>query len=155
MSRFGSCALERIDLADVLACLPRLRNRCKLLPVGDSRSRALKWVFPTGAILNVGGVFLYALLEWHSFENTQDWEFALLSATFIPTLLVGTVQVIVGSFLDRRRLPVAQTSSGHPLLDRERHLIFAAGNNRQCSRLDIRVHFSCIRGLPHRCSLAI
>ena len=71
--------------------------------------RALKWVFPTGAILNVGGVFLDALLEWHSFENTQDWEFAVLSATFIPTLLVGTVQVIVGSFLDRRRLPVAQT----------------------------------------------
>jgi hypothetical protein len=71
--------------------------------------RALKWLFPIGAILNVGGVFLYGLLEWHSFENTQDWEFAVLSATFIPTLLVGTVLVIVGSFLDRRRLPVAQT----------------------------------------------
>jgi hypothetical protein len=54
-------------------------------------------------------VFLYALLEKHSFENTQDWEFALLSATFIPSLLVGTLLVIVGSFFDRRRLPVART----------------------------------------------
>jgi hypothetical protein len=54
-------------------------------------------------------MFIYALLEWHSFENTQDWEFVVLSAIFIPTLLVGTVLVIVGSFLDRRRLPVAQT----------------------------------------------
>jgi peptidoglycan/LPS O-acetylase OafA/YrhL len=70
--------------------------------------RVSRWVFPIGAILNVGGVFLYALLERHSFENTQDWEFAVLSATFIPSLLVGTVLVIVGSFLDRRRLPVAQ-----------------------------------------------
>jgi hypothetical protein len=71
--------------------------------------RSLRWAFPIGAILNVGGVFLYALLERHSFENTQDWEFAVLSATFIPLLLVGTVLVIVGSFFDRRRLPVAQT----------------------------------------------
>ena len=67
------------------------------------------WVFPIGAILTVGGVFLYALLEHHSFENTQDWEFAILNATFIPFLLGGTLLVIVGSFLDRRRLPVAQT----------------------------------------------
>jgi hypothetical protein len=52
-----------------------------------------------GAILNVGGVFLYALLEWHSFKSTQDWEFAaLITATFMPALLVGTVLVIVGSF---------------------------------------------------------
>jgi hypothetical protein len=60
------------------------------------------------ATLNVGGVFLYALLERHSFENTQDCEFAALSATFVPSLLlVGTVLVIIGSFFDRRRLPTA------------------------------------------------
>jgi hypothetical protein len=68
-----------------------------------------RWVFPLGAILNVGGVFLYAFLERHSFESTQDWEFAVLSAIFIPSLLVGTLLVIIGSVFDRRRLPVAQT----------------------------------------------
>jgi hypothetical protein len=62
---------------------------------------------PIGAILSVGGVFLYALLEKHSFENTQDWEFAMLSATFLPTLLIGTVLLIVGSFFDRRRFSFA------------------------------------------------
>jgi len=56
----------------------------------------------------MGGVFLYALLERHSFENTRDWEFAVLNATFIPSLLVGTLLVIVGSFFDRRRLPAAE-----------------------------------------------
>lgn len=69
----------------------------------------LKWVFPIGAILNIGGVFLYALLERHSYETTQDWEFAILSAIFIPCLLAGTALVIVGSFFDRQRLPAAQT----------------------------------------------
>jgi hypothetical protein len=71
--------------------------------------RLLKWVFPIGAILNVGGVFLYALLEKHSFEDTQDWEFAVLSKVFIPSLLIGTLLAIVGSFFDRQRLLVAQT----------------------------------------------
>jgi hypothetical protein len=65
------------------------------------------------ATLNVGGVFLYALLERHSFENTQDCEFAALSATFVPSLLlVGTVLVIIGSFFDRRRLPTAHRAQG-------------------------------------------
>ena len=68
-----------------------------------------RWAFPLGAILNVGGVFLYALLEWHSYYNTQDWEFGVLSAAFLPALLIGTLLVIVGSFLDRRQLPVAKT----------------------------------------------
>jgi hypothetical protein len=76
----------------------------------------LNWVFPAGAILNVGGVFLYALLEKHSFQNTQDWEFAVLSATFILSLLVGTVLVIVGSFFERRRLGLAQAGVGRALL---------------------------------------
>ena len=71
--------------------------------------RLLRWVFPIGAIFNIGGVFLYALLERHSFENSQDWEFAVLSNVFIPSLLVGTVLAIVGSFFDRQRLLVAQT----------------------------------------------
>jgi len=66
-------------------------------------------VFPVGAILNIGGVFLYALLERHSYETTRDWKFAILSATFIPCLLAGTALVIVGAFFDRHRLPVAKT----------------------------------------------
>ena len=73
--------------------------------------KASAWIFPVGASLNLGGVFLYALLEWHSFENTQDWEFTVLSATFIPSLLIGTVLVIVGSFFDRRRLSWHWSSS--------------------------------------------
>jgi hypothetical protein len=68
-----------------------------------------RWAFPLGAILNVGGVLLYALLEWHSYDNTQDWKYGVLSATFLPSLLIGTLLVTVGSFFDRRKLPVAQT----------------------------------------------
>jgi hypothetical protein len=71
--------------------------------------RALKWVFPTGAILTIGGVFLYAQLERHSFENTQDLEFVILSQIFIPSLLLGSLLAIVGSVLDRLRLTVSQT----------------------------------------------
>jgi hypothetical protein len=71
--------------------------------------RVSRLIFPIGALLNVGGVVLYALLEKHSFENTQDWEFALLSKIFIPSLLIGTVLAIVGSFFDRQRLLAAQT----------------------------------------------
>jgi len=70
---------------------------------------ASRWVFPTGAILTIGGVVLCALLEWRSFGHTQDWEFAILSETFLPSLLLGTVLAIVGSFLDRKRLPAIQT----------------------------------------------
>jgi hypothetical protein len=109
-----------------------------------------------GAILNVGGVFLYALLEWHSFKSTQDWEFAALTPTFIPALLVGTVLVIVGSFFDRRRLPVARTRvRGVLCWIASPHFIFASGFHRQCSWLDIRIHFSCIRGFPDRRGPAI
>jgi hypothetical protein len=74
--------------------------------------RVAKWIFPIGAILNIGGVFLYFLLEKYSFENTQDWEFTVLSAIFIPSLLIGTVLVIVGSFFDRRRLPCRKRGFG-------------------------------------------
>jgi peptidoglycan/LPS O-acetylase OafA/YrhL len=71
--------------------------------------RALKWVFPIGAALAIGGVFFYAELERHSFQSTDDWEFAVLSRIFIPALLFGSVLAIVGSLIDRRRLPVART----------------------------------------------
>jgi len=74
-----------------------------------TQMRLLKWVFPTGAILTIGGVFLYAELERHSFENTQYLEFALLSQVFIPALLLGSLLAIVGSVLDRLRLTVRQT----------------------------------------------
>jgi len=71
--------------------------------------KALNWVFPIGAALTIGGVFFYAVLERHSFDSTDDWEFAILSRIFIPALLGGSVLAIVGSFIDRRRLPVART----------------------------------------------
>jgi len=44
--------------------------------------------------------------------DTQDCEFAALSATFMPSLLVSTVLVIIGSFFDRRRLPTAHRAQG-------------------------------------------
>jgi ABC-type Fe3+-siderophore transport system permease subunit len=71
--------------------------------------KVLKCVFPTGALLTVGGVFLCAPLEWHSFDNTQDWEYAILSKSFLRALLLGTVLVLIGSVLDRRRLPITET----------------------------------------------
>lgn len=75
--------------------------------------KASAWIFPIGAVLNVGGVFLCALLEWLSFKNTfrdtLDWRLAFLSTTFVPCLLVGAVLVIVGSIFDRQRLPAEQT----------------------------------------------
>jgi len=71
--------------------------------------KAWNWVFPTGAILTVGGVFLYALVEHLSFGGTEGLGYATLSKSFFPALLVGTVLAIVGSFIDRKRLPVAAT----------------------------------------------
>jgi hypothetical protein len=73
-----------------------------------NRTRVLKWVFPTGATLTVGGVFLYALVEHLSFESTDGWWYAILSRCFLPSLLLGTALAIVGSFIDRKRLSVAQ-----------------------------------------------
>jgi hypothetical protein len=68
-----------------------------------------KVVLPTGAILIVVGVYLNALLERLGLGNTQDGEYKTLSAILPLLLLVGTLLVIVGSFLDGRRLPAAQT----------------------------------------------
>jgi hypothetical protein len=70
--------------------------------------RALSVVFPIGATLTVGGVFLYALVEHLSFGSTQGWWYSILSESFFPALLLGTVLAIIGSFIDRRRLPVSQ-----------------------------------------------
>ena len=67
------------------------------------------WVFPTGAILTVGGVFLYALVEHLSFGSTEGLGYAILSQSFLPALLLGTVLAIVGSFVDRKRLPVTES----------------------------------------------
>ncbi len=72
---------------------------------------ASRWVFPTGAVLIVGGVALSALLEWESFGNTRSWAFAVLSVTFLPSLLLGTPLAIIGSFVDRKRLPVTQVKA--------------------------------------------
>jgi hypothetical protein len=35
-------------------------------------------LFPVGAALTLGGVLLYAALEHHSFNDTQDWLVAKL-----------------------------------------------------------------------------
>jgi hypothetical protein len=70
--------------------------------------KRLSGLFPIGAIFTIGGVCLSALLEWHSFDNTQDWEFAFLSQSFGPVLLLGTILAIVGSFVDRRLLSVSR-----------------------------------------------
>jgi hypothetical protein len=45
-----------------------------------NKSTALR--LPIGTILAIGGVFLDAVLEKHSFENTSDWKFAVLSRHF-------------------------------------------------------------------------
>ena len=71
--------------------------------------KVLRWVFPIGALLTVVGVFLCALLDRHSSDNTQDWEYAILSKSFAPALLLGTVLALIGSVLDRRRLPITET----------------------------------------------
>jgi hypothetical protein len=74
-----------------------------------SEIKAWNWVFPTGAVLTIGGVFLYALVEHLSFGSTDGLGYAILSQSFFPALLVGTVLAIVGSFIDRKRLPVSAT----------------------------------------------
>jgi hypothetical protein len=70
-----------------------------------------RFLFPIGAILTIGGVFLYALVEHLSFGGTQSWVFAVLAQTFFPALLVGTPLAIIGSFVERSRLSVAQSRS--------------------------------------------
>jgi len=71
--------------------------------------KVLKWFFPIGAFLTVGGVFLYALVERLSFGETRGWAYSLLSRTFFPALLIGAPFAIVGSFVERKRLSVKQT----------------------------------------------
>jgi len=66
-----------------------------------SGMKILKWLFPIGAILTVGGVFLYAILDRLSFGDTQGWGFL--------ALLIGAPFAIVGSFVERKRLSVKQT----------------------------------------------
>jgi hypothetical protein len=71
--------------------------------------KILKWLFPFGAILTVGGVFLYALVERLSFGDTRGWGYSVLSQSFLPALLIGAPSAIVGSFVERKRLSVKQT----------------------------------------------
>lgn len=101
----GTLELIRLSAAgqSVLGFAGRLPAKMK------NRFKENAWVFPLGAILTIGGVFLYALLERHSFTSTEDWEFAILDRTFVPALLLGSLLTIVGSILDRVRLPVAKT----------------------------------------------
>jgi len=70
--------------------------------------RALNTVFPIGASLTVGGVFIAFLVERADFWSTGGWGYSLLSESFLPALLLGTASAIIGSFLDRKGLSVAQ-----------------------------------------------
>jgi hypothetical protein len=65
---------------------------------------ASSWVFPTGATLTIGGVVLCSLDEW------QHWDLMIPPGIFLPLLLLllGTPLAVIGSFLDRKRLSVAQ-----------------------------------------------
>ena len=69
---------------------------------------ASAWVFPIGSTLTIVGVAQCALLDWVSFESTRGMAFAILSETFLPSLLLGTVLAIIGSLVDRKRLPVKE-----------------------------------------------
>ncbi len=60
----------------------------------------VSWMFPTGAVLTISGVFLYAALEYVSFQNAQGPLFSVLSIIFFPALVVGTPLAILGSLLD-------------------------------------------------------
>jgi MFS family permease len=90
----------------LIRCLRRIPAEKFYCPM--SQRRIVRWIFLAGVLLNLGGVLLCALLEIHSFHNTQDWQFAMLETIFMPALLAGTVLVIVGSVVDRRGLPVAR-----------------------------------------------
>lgn len=68
----------------------------------------VKWIFPVGLLLNIGGVVLNAVLEQPRFDNAQGWEFLVLSRVFLPMLLVGSAFMMIGAFLDRQRLPARQ-----------------------------------------------
>jgi len=69
--------------------------------------KILKWLFPIGAILTVGGVFLCAI--WERLGDTQGWGFSLLSESLFLALLIGAPLAIVGSFVERKRLSAKQT----------------------------------------------
>jgi hypothetical protein len=49
--------------------------------------KVLKWLFPIGAFLTVGGVFLYALVERLSFGDTRGWGYSLLSQLLSDTFV--------------------------------------------------------------------
>jgi hypothetical protein len=74
-----------------------------------TKTRALCWVFPTGVILTLGGVLLSALREWDSFNNIPGWAETIRSPAWVFMLFLGALLAIVGSFLERRRLPITET----------------------------------------------
>jgi peptidoglycan/LPS O-acetylase OafA/YrhL len=78
-------------------------------------SRSIEWVggmkvlrcmFPIGALLIVGSVLLDALLAHLTVNDPRT--FTILVNSFLAALLLGTLLGIVGSFIERRRLPVAR-----------------------------------------------
>jgi hypothetical protein len=66
----------------------------------------LAWVFPIGLFLTIGGVSLCSLSEIGIVESAKGPSYDT-SPIFLFALLAGVPIVIVGAFLDRKRLAVA------------------------------------------------
>ena len=66
--------------------------------------KMLNWAFPAGALLTVAGVLLSTPWDRHSYIHSGVWTISYVSA-----LALGTLLAIIGSVLERRRLPVRDT----------------------------------------------
>jgi hypothetical protein len=66
--------------------------------------KVLKWLFPIGVFLMVGGVIVIALADQFGIEDTPVWR---SSETFLTALwLAGAPLTIIGSVAERTRLTV-------------------------------------------------
>jgi len=71
-------------------------------------SYGVKCVFPIGAALTVAGIVLNAVLDIPGSERFPEWTFIAVSRTFLPMMLMGTVFLIIGAYLDRQRMATRQ-----------------------------------------------
>src|SRR6266550_3481435 len=107
--------------------------------------RAWNWVFPTGAILTAGGVFLYALVEHLSFGSTEGLGYAILSQSFFPALLLGNCVGNRGVISRQKAVACRRDKNKRiDLLGCERCLFALASRHRQRPWLDVYVYFSSV-----------